>query len=300
MTETLAAFLAVVSLWCLTRYSQGPSPFRAGTAGLALALAALCRPTFWVWAAAVAIPLVWTERQWWRRAASLAAFAMVFTLTQVPWVLRNWWAVEHPVLTTTHGGYTLLLGNNPHFYEYVREGEWGTTWDAREFDETLKESFLWYELDVCKGVVNSPFDDHEVRFDHFAYQQAWQNIRAEPVMFVWSSVVRVWRLWGILPYQTDPNESVADRLMRYAVAVWYAVIFVLAGVGAVTLGRRIWRTPWLWGILLCLSFTAVHTFYWSNLRMRAPLMPFVALLAAAGMQRLMQRRLACDIRTACL
>jgi hypothetical protein len=43
-------------------------------------------------------------------------------------------------------------------------------------------------------------------------------------------------------------------------------------------------------VLLCLSFTAVHTFYWTDLRMRAPLMPFVALVAAAGLAWLTARR----------
>jgi hypothetical protein len=37
----------------------------------------------------------------------------------------------------------------------------------------------------------------------------------------------------------------------------------------------------VWGVLLCVAFTGVHAFYWSNLRMRAPLMPFVAVVAAA-------------------
>jgi hypothetical protein len=36
-------------------------------------------------------------------------------------------------------------------------------------------------------------------------------------------------------------------------------------------------------VLLCLVFTGVHTFYWSNLRMRAPLMAFVACVAAAAL-----------------
>jgi hypothetical protein len=35
-------------------------------------------------------------------------------------------------------------------------------------------------------------------------------------------------------------------------------------------------------VLLCVAFTAVHTFYWTNLRMRAPLMPFVAMVAVAA------------------
>jgi len=34
-----------------------------------------------------------------------------------------------------------------------------------------------------------------------------------------------------------------------------------------------------------LAFMVVHALYWTNLRMRAPLMPFVALIAAAGAPR---------------
>jgi hypothetical protein len=93
--------------------------------------------------------------------------------------------------------------------------------------------------------------------------------------------------------------------MRYLVGLWYLVELGLAGAGLVALskgwagtegplrtkrhagtqppaGIRRWRTGWLWGILLAGCFTAVHAVYWSNLRMRAPLMPAVALAAAAG------------------
>ena len=37
--------------------------------------------------------------------------------------------------------------------------------------------------------------------------------------------------------------------------------------------------------------TAIHTLYWSNLRMRAPLMPVVALAASAGAAWIAARRL---------
>jgi len=35
---------------------------------------------------------------------------------------------------------------------------------------------------------------------------------------------------------------------------------------------------------LILSLTAVHAFYWSDMRMRAPLVPAIALLAASGVE----------------
>ena len=54
------------------------------------------------------------------------------------------------------------------------------------------------------------------------------------------------------------------------------------------LPKRDWGL-WLWGLLLVLAVTAVHAFYWTNLRMRAPLMPVVALAAALGAEWLVAR-----------
>jgi hypothetical protein len=67
-------------------------------------------------------------------------------------------------------------------------------------------------------------------------------------------------------------------------------VYALAAVGVWKLRWKLVRPPWLYGLLLCLAFTAVHTFYWTNLRMRAPLMPFVALVAAASVPRILTRR----------
>jgi hypothetical protein len=133
----------------------------------------------------------------------------------------------------------------------------------------------------------------EILHDQWNYRSAIASIRAEPGSFLRACTFRVRRLWGVLPFRTNDDESAMRRSLRYGVAVWYAGVFVLAGVGVYGLGRRLWRTPWLWGVLLCLSFTAVHTFYWTDLRMRAPLMPFVAIVAAAGLAWLLagkQRR----------
>jgi len=39
---------------------------------------------------------------------------------------------------------------------------------------------------------------------------------------------------------------------------------------------------WLWGFLLVGCLLAGHVVYWTDMRMRAPVMPLVALLAASG------------------
>jgi hypothetical protein len=49
-----------------------------------------------------------------------------------------------------------------------------------------------------------------------------------------------------------------------------------------TFQRRLAWTP-LATLVVC--FVAVHTMYWSNLRMRAPIMPAICLWAAAATRR---------------
>jgi len=84
-------------------------------------------------------------------------------------------------------------------------------------------------------------------------------------------------------------------MARYAVGAWYAVASALALVGVASLGRKLYSQPWLWGLLLCLSFTAMHAVYWSNLRMRAPLVPVVCLAAAVGAKWVAARILRRDL-----
>jgi len=281
MTETLAGFLAVLSLISLTSAAERPSALRAGAAGGCLALAVLCRPTFLVFAAvaALALPLFGGSQP--ARLRGFAAFATAAAVVLAPWVVRNQVQFGRPILTTTHGGYTLLRANNPWFYGYLCSGTWGGVWNSDELD-----------ADWSKRIRRADPAD-EVRNDRLAYALAWRNIRRQPGMFCYACLVRVGRLWAPVPHAVDTRAAPAGRPARYAVGLWYAVEFLLAAVGlwagwrvaAASGGNRSaagWSGTWLWGLLLALSFTAVHTLYWTNLRMRAPLMPVVALAAAAG------------------
>ena len=113
--------------------------------------------------------------------------------------------------------------------------------------------------------------------------------REQPLMFAYSCLVRVGRLWGVMPHAGAEQETMVKRTLRYAIAVWYTVLFAFALWGLAAGGRTAFSWPWICGLLLCLAFTLVHAFYWTDLRMRAPLMPFLAIAAAAGAGRSVSR-----------
>lgn len=309
MTETLAAFLATASLACLTWVAEhsaesaiDPNPkrlvvLRASLAGGMLGAACVSRPTFLPWSgllvASFLLPHL-LRTVGWKQIVALTC-GLLFVL--LPWGLRNYWQFGHFSVSTSHGGYTLMLGNNPSFYRFLREGAWGDVWHADELDKAwaLRHSIHSAQddlLDLNKKQTQEPgatVASTEFEDDQLAYAFARRFIREDPRMFLVACLVRVGRLWGLLPHRLSEKESAMRYWSRVATSGWYVMIFGLALLGAIGLGRRLWRAPWLWGLLLCLTFTAVHMLYWSDMRMRAPLMPFVCLLAAAGAEEIIRR-----------
>lgn len=293
MTETMAAFLAVAGMAVLARAMERPTVPLAAASGATFALAALCRPTFLPWLVLCGVLVFWAA---WRaaihakRAAKMVAvyFAAAAVLL-APWAVRNARVLGKPLLTTTHGGYNLLLGNNPWFYEYLRTAAWGEPWFSGDLDR-------WWFATMPRG---GPED--EVAADRLAYEKAKEFIADQPAMFAYSSLVRVARLYSPFPHRL-PGEGRGAGLARHAVAAWYLVELGLMALGAVVLVRN-WRggtwksrAVWLPSILLIAVFTGVHALYWTDMRMRAPLAPVLAILAAAGARWLFRRKGEGDMR----
>lgn len=313
MTETLATFCAVLAWGLLVRFHFDRNWWNAGLAGGAIGLAALSRPTFLPWLAVSALIVLWMQpgktdtKQakvdraplWNLRVLNVVALVVGGLGVMFPWAWRNYREFKSPMLTTTHGGYTLYLANNRHFYRYLREDSSGLPWNPRtrllwtepglEYSQSFREerrSELWFS-------ANAPFlatgDDDERAIDKYQTKLALEAMRADPLGFVLAAAYRVRQLWTPLAYRTAADESWKRMLLRYLAAGWYCGVYALALAGLYHLRWNALRSPWEFGVALCFTFTAVHTLYWCNLRMRAPLMPFVAVVAAAGATRIAQR-----------
>src|SRR5262249_54191622 len=123
MTETIFTTLLLLAIlpW-LT--GESPSKPIAAASGLAVGFAFLTRPSMAPIFAALGFVLLfrrdWPGIQRWILTA-LVAFAVA-----LPWALNNKIRWDQVVFTTTHGGYTLWLANNPSFYEVEVAG--GRNW----------------------------------------------------------------------------------------------------------------------------------------------------------------------------
>lgn len=290
MTETLAAFLSILALWRLARFDGAPSWFQAALAGGAIGLAVLCRPTFLPWLALAALVMLAVSRNktpfrspgrtttrfpdFGFRLANFAGLVLGAAAVLSPWATRNYRVFGRPIVTTTHGGYTFLLGNNESFFRHLLSDRWGLPWraDQYHFASAGDADFQYRAGDPT----------WELDQDRVFYHIACEHIRAAPVAFLSACVYRWGQLWSPLPHQLTAAESAARRALRYATCAWYCGVYLLVVMGIWKLRWKLLARPWLWGLLLCLAFMAVHTLYWTNLRMRAPLVPFVALVAAAA------------------
>jgi hypothetical protein len=228
--------------------------------------------------------------------STLAAVALLAVVA--PWALRNARELGQPIWTTTHGGYTLLLANNPALYKHFRESGPRRDWDASDFHRRWalrtsgdpREANFWSQQLTEDGSVNSAGQsaaetrNAEIEDDRLAQQAAVATIRREPMMFLTSCLIRVGWLWA--PY---PSEG--GLRLKWAIGIWYVCWFVLALAGAVIKIGWAWVSRvWLVPAALVITLTGIHAIYWSNMRMRAPLMPTVYVVAALVLEGRRARR----------
>ncbi|MHC2069367.1 hypothetical protein ACYFX5_17980 [Bremerella sp. T1] len=288
MTETLATCLAVLTLVAVSSMAeareegteQGTSrdvTIRSVNIAGAVALAIFCRPTFLVWAALLPLAVWFCARDWKLRASSILAYGLMLAFLLAPWVVRNILVFNAPVLGTTHGGHTLLWGNNSSYYEYLKSGS-TPVWDNTEFHARFARRHPY------EGTSAS-----ELARDRAAYSEAIETMQDQPAMAAYSCLVRFSMFWRPLPHALSTDESTKRSLFRYAIGAWYIVQFALVIAGLFALGKRLAKPGWIAAISLLLSFTAVHLFFWSNMRMRSPLVPILAVLACAGLQMIWNR-----------
>jgi len=280
--------------------------------GVAFGLAALCRPTFlgafgiwliWVLAGTVRrslgrseinpgdkretgttseIKLPWRSRllasDLVPAGAALAGLGLILSL----WGARNLAALGHPVITTTHGGYTLLLANNRVQYEEIDSQGWRGIWD----ETTMREWTSGLETEMQAAGIAS---GDEMASDRWMSERARNTIRAEPLLFARAVLWRFFRFFGLTPRGDSLREF--PPIFEYTLISWYVTLYVLAVTGGVAVirnmgaGRLAAAKTWEVAFSLLAGFVGAHLLYWSDARMRTPLMPVLALLAAAGLEQ---------------
>jgi hypothetical protein len=264
MTETPTAFLLAGTLAVLgSRGWRGPV-----VGGVGLGLSALCRPSMLAGAAlTVAAALVVQPGDRRTRVIRASLLGTTILLVLFPWLVRNLLVFGEPIWTTTHGGYTLALANNPVYYDDVLHGPPGRVW-------TGHDQWLWWD-----SVNRQTAGMTEAQADRYMRQMAWQIIRERPADFARATLARLVHFWNVAPAAAVYSDGVRWATMAWTVPLWFAV-----GLG---LPRRdLWQWPRIAAPMAAIGLALVHSLFWTDLRMRAPIVPAIALVAAgAGLPR---------------
>jgi hypothetical protein len=325
MTETLATFMAVLLWWLwieLTKKLRSNWAFNLSMLflGLLAGVGCLVRPTTFAWVAIWLVacfsihalrrfkllrtePIEYASRQTSETAFFIAppllsyfSFLIGISLVVMPWAYRNASQIGQWTMTTTHGGYTLLLANNPVLYEQVQQYDWDRQWDEERFHRLWEYRYVsdprteeyWQGVDQppdlltrrqsMRFLYGDPNDHSEVRNDKLASEVAWRTIQRDPVTFLKSCVVRMGWFWAVVPFRSGATSKVA-----ISIGIWYCLLFGGVLVGLI----RVWKDKsfllpgattvgfWIPAISLLVSLMIVHSIYWSNMRMRAPIMPAI-------------------------
>ena len=260
MTETLAAFLVAATLAALATGGT----WGALLGGIGFGLSALCRPSLLPGAILTALAAVAFRPDGARIRLCRAAVLLLATVaTLAPWAWRNLRVFGEPVWTTTHGGYTLALANNPVYYADVLNGPPGAVWSGRNQQG-------WFEaMNHAAAGLSEPEADRRFR------DEGLRMFTERPRDFLRASLARLGRFWGVAP-----ASAVFPGWLRLATAVWTVPLWV--GLLAGLVRRDLWRWPRAAAPAMIAGLTIVHAIYWTDLRMRAPIVPAIALVAATA------------------
>ena len=279
LAENLFLPLLLGAFYCLVCWQKHPHPGWLVAGGGLLGLATLTRaltvaflPLAALWVicqgratrqvAPTGTPDPHPRRTWWQALIPGALLVGAALIVIVPWTGYTWRAYGRPILVDTTGGYNFWLGT-----------QGGQFHNAHEVQRTLLE-------------IPDPASRQA-----YAYRKGWEVIAADPGKFLRGRLTEVRQLLRI-NYGAD--ERLADGFSLGAVSVphllalflledtFYIVLVPLALVG-MFVGRgepgRGLALLWLgYNLLVGVAFFAIGRF-------RLPLLPFLALYAAALVQR---------------
>lgn len=272
LPASLATFL--VSAFVLTLLSSGRSGswwrrIRLPLAGALLGAAGILLPPLGL---AAALALAWlARREGWRPALLVGLIAL---LPVAGVTLRNRGYERSIVPVSWNGGPNLWIGNNPDYPATVgiRPGvRWTRLMEAPRCESgatTRAAESAWFAAQARAWALADPLD--------FAGNVLWKTAAA----------VSAQELGRNRDEYDARDESLVVRLLLWPWGFPFIVLFPLAAAGTAALARsRALGGDPLLPLLVALGVLAVSVVFFPAARYRAPAIPMLIVLAAAGLPR---------------
>ncbi|MFA6029889.1 MAG: glycosyltransferase family 39 protein [Elusimicrobiota bacterium] len=258
-SEPFFVFVELCFFLALQAALASPSALGALGTGLLGGLASLTRSVFGPFAPFLAAALLWPRRREPRAWALAGLLALGWAAGPSLWGMRN---------LRIHGRFIPLAVN----------GGWNL-WEGFTLDreEVRRRPYAMTEEAVAAGLDPR---DAAATGEYFA-RKTKTFMREHPgaaARIVAGKFFLYWRPW---PY--DPH----DPRVRAVLAAYFSVLFLLAALGAWAVRRSAAAAP-VFALFVTLSL--LHSVFFTSLRYRTPLEPFLVVFAAAGALRLLGRR----------
>jgi tetratricopeptide (TPR) repeat protein len=254
----------LLALWLLLRARDELTPQSALLAGVAFGVAALFGPTV--------LPFVPFAAAWLRRPALAAALVIGVVLPIAPVTWGNWQRGHEVVLISTNGGINFFLGNN------------------ERYDETLsiRPGPHWDEL------RNVP---RRARISESAYYAragiAFWGERPARALALYGRKLFLYLDGPEIPRDTDLQAMRGDSTLLSVLVsggppyLPDGILMPVALIGAAVMWSERRRLAPLY-VFLALQVLVVALFFVTS-RYRVPAVPVLAMLAAAGTRRVVER-----------
>jgi len=265
-----AAFWSVALVLLFAAAAERRATWLFGAVGCCSGLAVITRPTFLPFALAAVLWLLWTISRWDRRALVRTVMPVVvgFLLVVLPVAWLCYGTTGRFGFLPGSGGLNLHIGNNPAPCETL------TTRPGQEWRDLITEP----DRAGASGLWES---------DRFFRHRFRQFIRDDPAGFASGIVAKTLQF---VSSREIPRNLDMYMFRRWTSILWisvwkvggfgfpFGVLLPLAAVGLAIGWRRLPAPVWMLLVLYPLSVVAVFM----SARYRAPLVPVLTVVAAAG------------------
>jgi hypothetical protein len=90
-----------------------------------------------------------------------------------------------------------------------------------------------------------------------------------------ATLARLGRFWGLAPAGAVYSRATRLATMAWTIPLWIALVLGLTC-------RKLWVWPRVAAPAVVVALSAVHAVFWTDMRMRAPIVPAIALIAASA------------------
>lgn len=258
---------AVLALWATLRLTRQTDATALIVCGLAWGLAAVTRPNFLMVFPVVLIFVVLRTKPQWIRSGVIWCIAAVVPI--LPVTIANYVKSGELILIASQGGVNFWIGNNPQATGILANlPGYGNAWTLENVTE---------DVELHTGRKLSPGETSD-----YYYERAWRFLLSQPLPAVRFMIRKTALFFNRFEVSNNKNITYFSGLSPWLPALLNLNFGLLVPLGLLALGALCRRTAVGITAAAILVYAASVILFFVTARFRLPVIPWMSLLAGAG------------------